>query len=115
MTEDKQNSEVKIGSINAEEFNQKMESGDYTLLDIRTEMEYQQGRIADVQNINIAARDFEEKINALDKKEKYLIYCLSGSRTQMALGMMSSMGFREVYDLGGGIQMWKMNGFNLIS
>ena len=112
---DQQNGEVMIRSINAEEFNQKLESGDYTLIDIRTEMEYQQGRIADVQNINIASRDFEQKINTLDKDEKYLIYCLSGSRTQVALGIMQSLGFKEVYDLSGGIQMWRMGGFELVS
>jgi len=113
--EDQQDGEVTIGSINAEEFRQKMESGDYILLDIRTEMEYQQERIADVQNINIASRDFEEKLNELDKDKKYLIYCFSGSRTQMALGIMQSLGFREVYDLSGGIQVWNMSGFNTIS
>ena len=104
-----------IGSINAEEFNQKMKSGDYTVIDIRTKMEYQQERIADVPNINIASRDFEEKLNELDKDKKYLIYCFSGSRTQVALRIMQSLGFKEVYDLSGGIQVWKMSGFDTIS
>ena len=113
--ETQQSSEVKIGSISAQEFKQKMESGDYIVLDIRTEMEYQQERIADVQNINIASRDFEEKLNKLDKNKKYLIYCFSGSRTQVALRIMQSLGFREVYDLAGGIQVWGMNGFETIS
>jgi rhodanese-related sulfurtransferase len=113
--EDDQNNTVKIGSIAAEEFNQKLESGDYILLDIRTEGEYRQGRIADVQNIDIASRDFEKKLNELNKDKKYLIYCFSGSRTQMALRIMQSLGFVEVYDLSGGIQVWSMSGFNTIS
>ena len=113
--EDGQDSAIKIGSIAAQEFNQKLESGEYILLDIRTEGEYRQGRIADVQNIDIASRDFEEKLNELDKDKKYLIYCFSGSRTQMALRIMQSLGFREVYDLNGGIQVWGMSGFNTIS
>ncbi len=115
MMEIQQSGDAIIGSINAEEFNQKMKSGDYTVIDIRTEMEYQQERIADVLNINIASRDFEEELNELDKNKKYLIYCFSGSRTKMALRIMQSLGFKEVYDLSGGIQVWKMSGFDTIS
>ncbi len=115
MMEVQQCGDAVIGSISAEEFNQKLKSGEYTLIDIRTEMEYQQERIADAPNINIASRDFEAKLNELDKNKKYLIYCFSGSRTQMGLRIMQALGFKEVYDLSGGIQVWKMSGFDTIS
>ncbi len=104
-----------ISSIDAQEFKQKLDSGEYSLIDIRTEMEYKQGRIADCPNIDIYSQDFENKIKELDKNKKYLIYCFSGSRTKAALSLMQSLGFEEVYDLSGGIQVWGMHGFDLIS
>ncbi len=37
----------------------------------------------------------------------YLIYCRSGRRSAGALDMMEEIGFREVYNMVGGIVQWE--------
>ena len=94
-------------TISKEEFKEKLESGEYELLDVRTLSENQQRNIAGAKLIDIQQPDFEQKINALDKDKKYLLYCASGMRSKSAGMFMDSLGFKEVYDLEGGIFNWE--------
>ncbi len=101
-------------SIDAMSFKEKLDTGEYILIDIRTQEEYENERIADVQNIDIYSDNFDEWLNILDKDKKYLIYCRSGSRTKFGLQRMRTLGFSEVYDLDGGINKWKKNKYKII-
>jgi rhodanese-related sulfurtransferase len=98
------------GSLTVDEFKEKLDSGEYILIDIRTPDEYNEERIADVPNIDIYEDDFNDRLNYLDKERKYLIYCRSGNRTKMALNRMKAYGFKEAYDLDEGINAWKEAG-----
>ncbi len=99
-------------SIEPLKFKQKIGSGEYVVIDIRTPEEHQEEHIdTKQQNIDIYADDFSDEIKKLDKNKKYLIYCRSGSRTKMGLNRMKAFGFNEVYDLSGGINTWKENKF----
>ncbi|XLQ20125.1 MAG: rhodanese-like domain-containing protein [Candidatus Moraniibacteriota bacterium] len=101
-------------SLSASEFKEKLDSGEYDLIDIRTRDEYMNERIADVPNIDIYEDDFDERLEYLDKEKKYLIYCEHGNRTKMGLQRMRTLGFPEVYDLDEGIVEWKKNNFDVI-
>jgi rhodanese-related sulfurtransferase len=35
------------------------------------------------------------------------VYCKAGSRSGSAVDIMEDMGFREIYDLSGGIMSWQ--------
>jgi len=50
-------------------------------------------------------------LNNLDKNKTYLIYCRSGARSGSALDIMAELNFREVYNILGGINQWKAEGF----
>jgi len=107
--------EIISESVSVEIFNQKIDSGDYIIIDIRTEMEHEKERIADMQNnIDIFSEDFDKELNKLDKNKKYLIYCHSGSRTKMGLQRMRTLGFDEVYELEGGIVAWKIKNLPVV-
>jgi rhodanese-related sulfurtransferase len=103
------------GTLSPEEFKKKLDSGEYDLIDMRTHDEYMNERIADVPNIDIYEDDFNDRLNYLDKEKKYLIYCRSGNRTKMGLNRMKAYGFKEAYDLEGGINAWKEAGFPTIN
>lgn len=98
--------EQKIKTISKEDFREKLDSGEFTLLDVRTKNENEMNKIQESDVFDISGSDFLDQIKALDKDKKYLIYCLSGARSNHALGMMEQLGFEEVYDLEGGILRW---------
>ncbi|OGD68700.1 hypothetical protein A3E89_01805 [Candidatus Campbellbacteria bacterium RIFCSPHIGHO2_12_FULL_35_10] len=92
--------------ISKEEFKKKLDSGEYVLIDVRTQDENNQMKIADSLVCDITRPDFAEKIQSLDKNKKYLIYCMSGNRSSHALGFMGQAGFKEACELEGGIMNW---------
>ncbi len=90
-------------TISTEEFKEKLDTGEYELIDVRTQGEYDQGNLEGSKIIDIQQPDFEEKINALDKDKKYLVHCASGMRSKSACLLMESLGFKDVYELEGGL------------
>ncbi len=96
-----------LETISAEDFKNKLDTNEYILIDVRTQAEHDQKKIAESEVIDVSQSDFMEKMSSLDKDKKYLIYCLSGARSGHALGIMGQIGFKEVYDLSGGIAGWR--------
>jgi rhodanese-related sulfurtransferase len=76
------------------------------LLDIRTPEEFRAGRIAGSVNIDFYASDFRDRLSALDRDDKYVVYCRSGNRSDSAMDIFADLGFNSVYEVGGGIIGW---------
>ncbi len=83
---------------------------DLILVDIRQPEEYEGGWIADTRNINVSDPSFEERISALDRDKRYILYCRRGVRASKALEIMRNCGFWEVYSIQGGIENWRSHG-----
>jgi rhodanese-related sulfurtransferase len=79
----------------------------FIILDVRTAMEFSTSRIKGARNIDAKAPAFRESIGKLDKNGAYLVYCRSGKRSAMAMSLMKELGFKEVYNLAGGILKWQ--------
>lgn len=84
---------------------------DLVVLDIRTPEEVAAGKIEGASSIDFYQPDFAAQLDGLDKDVPYLVYCRSGNRTSEAVGIMRDLGFREVYELDGGILNWYESGF----
>jgi len=80
---------------------------DFIILDVRRPKDYAGGHIEGAVNINFSGEDFRKSIEALERKRAYLIYCYSGKTSAKTLGIMRGLGFREVYDMTGGIRAWR--------
>jgi thioredoxin len=78
-----------------------------TVLDVRTPEEYAKGHIADAKNINWKDADFASRVEQMDKSKPVFVYCLSGIRSAAAAKKMREMGFKEVYEMDGGIMKWR--------
>ena len=77
------------------------------LVDIRTPDELKEtGFIAGAKNIDYYADDFEQNMKQLDKSKPLFLYCARGGRSGEATAQMSVLGFKEVYDLQGGMTLW---------
>lgn len=102
------NSQTGSFQLNTESFNKKrLAEKNAILLDVRTPEEYARGFIHNALNIDYNNAQFENNINALDKEKTYLVYCLSGGRSGEAAKLMRAKGFKQVYELSGGILAWK--------
>ncbi len=100
-----------IKNVDANEFKTLIESGNGTVLDVRTPQETAQGVIPGATTIDFYAPDFQEQIKKLDPSKPVYVYCKSGGRSSNAAQMLKDLGFKEVYNLNGGITAWQANGF----
>lgn len=76
------------------------------LVDIRTNLEYKSGIIHPAKNINFFDKNFRSHFKNYDKKKPIYIYCKSGRRSAKASLVLAKEGFKEIYDLEGGILNW---------
>ena len=102
-----QEKQGEIVLLSPSEFKEKSEN--YQIVDVRTPSEFNKGFIKGAKNINMRDGNFEEKIISLDKQKPVFIYCRSGHRSGITAKKMVELGFKEVYDLQGGILNWKRN------
>lgn len=79
----------------------------FVLLDVRTLQEFTNEHLENAINLDYYAEAFPNALNELDRNKIYLIYCRSGRRSASSLSMMKELGFREAYNMLGGIIQFK--------
>ena len=80
------------------------------ILDVRTASEYSRGHLSGAVLIDYYQRDFSSQLNKLDKTKPVFVYCASGVRSNAAARELIRQGFKEVYDLSGGLSAWVRSG-----
>lgn len=96
-----------IKSVNANEFEKLLQTGNIQLLDVRTAEEFAQGHIPGATNIDVQQPDFLEKAQAvLSRKRIVGIYCRSGKRSMRGAEILNKAKF-TVVNLQGGIIEWQ--------
>ena len=70
------------------------------IIDVRTSQEYSSGHIEGA--INIPYTEIAKKIENYtnDKNQKILLYCLSGSRSGIALNTLKKLGYTNLENVG---------------
>lgn len=101
-------------SIAVAEFEGKLASGKYQLLDVRTANEYRSGYIRQsVQADWLNKDEFASRTQHLDLSKPVLVYCASGVRSEQAARWLLQKGFKEVWNLKGGTAAWQVAGKSL--
>lgn len=96
-----------LQDVAATEFQQAIQTNaSNQVLDVRTPDEYAGGHIAGAISADISSGAFQQATESLDKNKAVYVYCLSGGRSSQAAQQLVAMGFKEVYNLGGGILAW---------
>ncbi len=96
-------------NLTPSEFKKSFEStSDATLIDVRTVSEIAGGKIKGAMEMDFFATDFNQKLLSLDRNKSYFIYCRSGNRSGQACGMMSEAGFKNLFNLAGGMIAWEI-------
>lgn len=104
-----------IHTVDAAAFKQIIANSDSVqLIDVRTPEEYQNGHITDAILMDVKADSFtasaEDKLN---KDIPVAVYCRSGKRSLHAANLLTTLGFKQIYNLKGGITEWKEKGMEV--
>jgi|SRR5256714_4349810 rhodanese-related sulfurtransferase len=95
-------------NITVEELKQKMDKGEkINLIDCREPHEYAEanlgGKLVPLGKIqSMQIEDIEDL-----KDEEVIIHCRSGHRSMLACMVLDSMGFKDTYNVTGGILDWQ--------
>ena len=81
------------------------------VLDVRTPEEFAAGHLKGAQNIDIRQQDAYSKLDKLNPKTTYLVYCRTNHRSGMAVDYMMQKGFKNVYQMMDGFPGWAANNF----
>lgn len=94
-------------NITVNEFIKKLENENMNLIDIRDQIQYQNGTIGDAINIpvNTLLADYNRYLN---RNEKYYIFCNYGSTSPRLCSFLGNHGY-NVVNLVGGYQAYKNN------
>ena len=96
-----------VNTIDAKLFAEKLKTNENPqLLDVRTPEEYSVEHIDNAKNVNWNGDDFVAKVNSYDKSKPIFVYCKVGGRSAQAANKLAELGFKEIYNLNGGIMKW---------
>ncbi|NQW36847.1 MAG: rhodanese-like domain-containing protein [Flavobacteriales bacterium] len=99
-------SDSAVKNIEPEVLNTVLNNATVQLVDVRTPNEFKSGHIDKALNINYYDQDFSVQIGKLDKSKAIYVYCRSGVRSKYASDILKKLGFKEIYNLNGGILSW---------
>ena len=98
--------DTSINQVNSDELLDFIDINNAVLVDVRTNDEYNSGYIENSINIDYFSDDFSENVEKLDKNIPIVLYCRSGKRSSKSANKLSKLGFKEIYNLQGGILDW---------
>ena len=79
-------------------------TGSYQLVDVRQPKEYSAGHLPGAQLIPL--KELPQRLAELDPDLPTIVYCASGRRSTAATKLLLGAGFKEVYNMEGGIKAW---------
>ena len=91
-------------------YQEVLNQGNGTFVDVRTPKEHEDAYIPNSVLIDWKSASFAEDIQKIDKNKPVFIYCRTGMRAARAKRKMKKLGFKEVYNLRGGIKAWAKEG-----
>ncbi|MGL4450048.1 MAG: rhodanese-like domain-containing protein [Sarcina sp.] len=77
---------------------------DIFLVDVREIEEYNMGHIEGAEIIPLGEVEDAFKDMDIDKEQTIYVYCRSGQRSAVAQQVITSLGFKDVYNIGGVLQ-----------
>ena len=87
-----------------------LQDSDYTLIDVRTQEEFDLGHIDSAINLDFYSDSFQNDILSLPKNETIVLYCRTNNRSSKTATILKENGFREILVIRGGITEWVKKG-----
>lgn len=103
-----------VKHISVEETKRLMDSGDAYFIDVRPEIAAKQTYF-EFQNVfNIPLQNLPDKLSVIPKEIIIICVCTSGFDSTKAVNFFNRNGYKDVYNMDGGIIEWKNKGFPII-
>lgn len=108
--------DTKIHMIAVGDVDELLKREDIGIIDARTKVEFDEGtldkrailvEIKKGDELEGSLETFKREINKLNKDKTWLIYCGSGIRSDKGAETMVENGFKDVYELKGGLGEYK--------
>jgi len=84
--------------IRCDEIRELVENGGQ-LIDVRSNHEFSQGALKHA--VNMPVESIPHAADSIDKNKPVMLYCVSGMRASLVKQFLESVGFNDVYNLGG--------------
>jgi rhodanese-related sulfurtransferase len=97
---------VAIHRLSPSDAEKLLAEGGVLLLDVRTPKEFQDGHIPSAKSFPMTELPKRLKELPKDKTQPVLVYCGTGIRSAKAARILYGEGYRDVYDLSGGLRAW---------
>ena len=101
----------KIECISAVELKQNF-SQNINLIDVRSELEFNNGYIEN--STNIPLNNLQKNLDILNKTKPYYVYCAGGYRSMIASSILKKYGYESIININGGMSELKKNNFKLL-
>jgi rhodanese-related sulfurtransferase len=96
--------------LSAEDLNKRISSGPkIALIDVRAKMEFEKGHIDGA--IHVPAPDLRKRYQVLDSSVPVVVVCNTGHRSSLAASLLKQKGFKEVYNMAGGMMGYNAAGY----
>lgn len=99
------NEPPKVKQLTAQELKAMLDRGEVTLFDVRPEDERAIAKIAVARSLDAAGQKY---LLELERDSPIAFHCHHGIRSQEAAQQLLCKGFRNVYNLKGGIDGWSL-------
>ena len=88
----------------------ELHDSDYTLIDVRTQDEFDLGHIDSAINLDFYSESFQNDILSLPKNETIVLYCRTNNRSTKTANILKENGYIEILVIRGGITEWVKKG-----
>lgn len=101
--------------ITADEVHAAIGNPDVTIIDVRTPEEVVKGAITGSVSIPLDELQSQIESQVPDKGRTIYLYCLSGSRSEVAADLLTNLGYTQAFSMSNGLLMWRFKKFELTS
>ena len=98
-----------LNQISVDELSEDLST--YRIIDVRSYTEFNLVHIPTA--LNIHAGYLEKNLNSISPDEKLVVYCTSGDRSAIAASYLLRNGYKNVFNLSGGINNWIQSGLKV--
>jgi hydroxyacylglutathione hydrolase len=95
-----------LNQISVNELNDDLLS--HKIIDVRSYTEFDLAHIPN--SVNIHSGHLDKNLNIIPLNEKIVVYCTSGDRSAIASSFLLRNGYKNVFNLSGGINSWVQSG-----
>ncbi len=103
-----------VPEIEASKVHEALENNeDVIIIDVRTPQEFSRGNLEGSVNVPVDLVEARMEEVVPDKNKIVYVYCLSGSRSNMAVDAMVKKGYKNVFSMKSGLLSWRAKQYPL--